>query len=385
MTSHSKPPQRPDLILNGAELAQGHTGVSVYLRNLIGALNAPDCTLAWALALPEPLRALGGDLPAERLLIVPGRNLRGHLANEIAWQLRTARHVRTYYPEAVFHTAFHFWSPVRPRRMLATAHDCIEFREPSVRQPGRVRRIHRWLCWRTVRQAMRVLAVSNWTQEDLVKQVGVNAERIRVIYNWVDTSRFYRRSEIEIKKVRERYKLPAKYVAYIGGFRSYKNVELLLRAWANLPKDMRPTLALGGKLPDDHHGGFYCDVRSVIQQLPGLADGVSLPGAIADEDLPAFYSGAALFISPSRYEGFGYPPIEASACGAPALVADSSAYRELFPEHVRFSPDDVPALVTRILNALATPDEHRCGLDDRFTWRAGLAAYTTTVKEMLRC
>lgn len=369
-----------DVIINGAELTQGYTGVSVYLKNLVESLKAGNSNLTWAVALPASHQHLHFDIPSENVIWIPGRNAKGYLINEALWQFRTAVYIRKYFPQSVFHAAFHFWSPVLPYKTLITAHDCIEFREPSVRQPGRVRRIHRSLCWQSVRRAMRVLAVSQWTRDDLVKFVGADANRVSVIYNWINVSHFYRRSESEIEKVRRRYRLPDKYVAYVGGFRSYKNVDLLLGSWARLPKATKVGLALAGQIPNDANKGFYCDVLNVMKRDARLEGRVSLPGPIANEDLPAFYSGAELFVSPSRFEGFGYPPVEASACETPILVADSSAYQELFPSRVRCDVGDVAQFDFRLREALTNPAACRCSLDNRFTPSFGLAAYTELIR-----
>ena len=374
-------PAALDLVLFGAELSQGHTGVAVYLRSLMRALQRTPETLRWAVAIPETRKEFARDLPPQNRVIVPGADARGFLWNEIVWQTRIARWVKRHAPQAVFHTPFHFWSPVVPKRLMMTAHDCIEMHVPEVRQTGRVRRLHRYLCWRLMRRAPQVVTVSNWTRQDLIDVVRVPAERIAVLYNWPSPG-FAPRTPAEIASIRDAYRLPDRYVAYLGGFRSYKNVELLIEAWRIARGRGAPALVLGGALPPQG-GGFYTDVREAVEKLGPIGKDIVLPGPIKDADLPLFYAGASLFVSPSRYEGFGYPPIEASACGTPVLVADRTAYREIFPERLRFNADDAAQLAERMVAALANPSAHVFHLDERFSEATGKREYEHLVRAML--
>lgn len=371
-----------DLVIYGGDLTEAHTGVAVYVRSLLRALEKKPATLRWAVAVPETRSACIADLPPEHRLIVPGRDVRGFLWNEVVWQTRTARWVKQHAGNAVFHTPFHFWSPVTPERMMMTAHDCIEMRVPEVRQPGRVRRLHRSLCWRLVRHSAQVIAVSDWTRQDLVHLARIPSQRITVIHNW--PGRTYRRnhSADEIAAMRASYQLPPHYIAYLGGFRSYKNLATLIEAHRNAQPRGCPPLVLGGSLPPAGSGKFYTDVRAIAAN--GVSQGtVVLPGAIREEDLPLFYAGASLFVSPSLYEGFGYPAVEASACGTPVLVADRSAYREIFPEHIRFPADDPAALAEKIIAALNEPASYVHSLDERLTEERGKRAYEDIVRSLL--
>jgi alpha-1,3-rhamnosyl/mannosyltransferase len=129
-----------------------------------------------------------------------------------------------------------------------------------------------------------------------------------------------------VAEVRRRYGLPERYVLYLGSNKPHKNLERLALAWAQLSatgQDGGAALLVAGH-EDARHGPLR-------ECLAGLAPGapVALAPDVADADLPALYSGAEVFAFPSTYEGFGLPPLEAMACGAPVLASNVSSLPEV--------------------------------------------------------
>jgi glycosyltransferase involved in cell wall biosynthesis len=374
---------QPELILNGSELRHGIAGVNVYLRLLVEALLERPQTLRWSVAVPEPHVGHASFVPREHLLIVPGKSVRGYTLASIVWNARVAAYARRHFPYAVFHSVHHFWSPLAPRKTLITVHDCIEDVEPSVKMKSKRARLHRWLSWRMARRSKAVIAVSEWTKQEAVRLHHLEAAKVKVVHNWVRPECQKPVTPERIVAVRARYGLPEHYIAFVGGYRAHKNVDFLIAAWALARRaGPLPSLVLAGKLPDLTDGGFYCDVRRCIAEAG--VEGILTPGSISDEDLPAFYAGADLFVSPSRHEGFGYPVVEAIACGAPVIVSDRSAYPELVPEpHRRFDLTSPDVLASRIQAALAEPKRFCSSLDERFTLAHGKAAYEAVVRAAL--
>jgi glycosyltransferase involved in cell wall biosynthesis len=229
-----------------------------------------------------------------------------------------------------------------------------------------------------------VIAISSWTKNQVVARYGIAQEKIDVLYNWVRPACLLPISGGEISRVRERYKLPGRYIAYLGGYRAYKNVEFLMKAWALVRhQPLCPPLVLAGQIPRDTEGGYYCDVLGTAKRLGLAGNTLILPGIIADEDLPAFYAGASLFLSPSRLEGFGYPAAEAMACGVPILVSDESVYPELIPEkHLRFSIHDTAELADLMLSVLSDPQHYIRPIDPRFTEASGKIRYEEIIREV---
>ena len=112
---------------------------------------------------------------------------------------------------------------------------------------------------------------------------------------------------------------------WVGDFRPEKNLSFLIHAWSRLRHHMAdpPVLVLAGA-----QRGEYRKLRKEVEKR-GLEDKVLFPGFIRDDDLPAVYSAATLFVFPSLYEGFGLPPLEAMACGTPCVVSNSSSLPEV--------------------------------------------------------
>jgi glycosyltransferase involved in cell wall biosynthesis len=318
-------------------------------------------------------------------MIVEGRDIGGYDARSLYWNHRIAQHVRKHHPKAVFHSVFHFWTPLPPRKLVVTVHDCIEQIEPSVRPKSFKTRVHRWLCRHTTRQARAVIAISEWTKSQAISIQHIAPGKISVLYNWVRPACLQPVPTSAIASMRQRHNLPERYIAYVGGYRAYKNVEFLIAAW-NLARQSRPMppLVLAGQIPDGTNQGFFCDIHGATKQTGASPQEVVLPGLIPDEDLPAFYAGASLFVSPSRQEGFGYPAVEAIACGTPVLVSDASVYPELIPEkHLRFSLTDPNILANRMQDAVATPDHFRRPLNSRFTAASGKIKYEQLIRLIL--
>ena len=378
--------QKLDLILNGAELHHGVSGVNVYLRLLTEALLSPPETLNWRLAVPRPCVQHAQFLPENRLLIVEGRDVGGYDARSLYWNHRLAQHVRKFHPEAVFHSVFHFWTPLPPHKLVVTVHDCIEQIEPSVRPKSFKTRAHRWLCRHTTRHARAVVAISEWTKSQAIDIQKIAPKKISVLYNWVRSACLQPVSLENIEAMRRRHNLPDNYIAYVGGYRAYKNVEFLISAW-NLARQSQPMppLVLAGQIPDSStNHGFFCDIHGAAKLAGASAQEVVLPGLIPDEDLPAFYAGASLFVSPSRQEGFGYPAVEAIACKTPVLVSDASVYPELVPEkHLRFALTDPNILAGRMREAITNPDHFCRPLDPRFTAAYGKIRYEQLIRKVL--
>jgi glycosyltransferase involved in cell wall biosynthesis len=376
--------RKVDVILNGWDLHHGVAGVSVYLRLLCEGLMTERHQLAWRVAVPRPCLEAAAFLPRENILVIEGREVRGLTTRDLYWNRQVAVAARRLHPEALLHSVFHFWAPGAAGRLLVTAHDCIEMRASAVAQRNFLRRVHRRLCWSTVRHARGVIAISRWTRQDLISLAGVAPSKIFLHYNWIRPDCLKPTSLAERERVRLRYQLPPAYIAYVGGYRSYKNVEFLMRAWKKASAlAPLPPLVLAGKIPEDSFGRFYSDVNGTLARESLTAAQIIRPGLIADEDLPAFYAGASLFVSPSKLEGFGYPALEALACGAPVLVSDCAAYRELFPDPgQRFPDDDEDHLAKKLHESLAQPERYRASLPLEFRAAAGVNRYEQIVSEL---
>ncbi len=203
-----------------------------------------------------------------------------------------------------------------------------------------------------------VIAVSRRTKRDVQNLVLLEDSAFRVVYQGLESG-YGPVPEPEARaRVRERFGLEGQYVFYIGGFSLRKNVCGLVRAYSLLPEQTRMAYRLV-------LGGYRCDEFDAVVQL---ADGLRLgdrvlftgPSWCSDEDVRCLLSAAALFVYPSRYEGFGLPPLEAMACGVPVVVSNAGALQEISGDGaLMVDPEDREALAGAMLRVLTEPDLRR--------------------------
>jgi glycosyltransferase involved in cell wall biosynthesis len=175
--------------------------------------------------------------------------------------------------------------------------------------------------------------------------------------------------------IRARYGLDEGYVLYLGGFDVRKNVRALLSAWTWAAGSIGAStpLVLAGALPAPKPPLFE-DVPAIARELD-VAETVRFIGPVAEVDKPALYRGAAAFAYPSRYEGFGLPPLEAMACGVPVVASSAASLPEVVgPAGYLIPPDDTrafgAALITVVVEPRVAQDLRARGLAQarRFSW-----------------
>jgi glycosyltransferase involved in cell wall biosynthesis len=174
-----------------------------------------------------------------------------------------------------------------------------------------------------------------------------------------------------------------RYIFYLGGLDQRKNVPQLVRAFAHLYKQLdQPDLQLliSGN-PDKQRGPLFPDPRPVAAEL-GISEQV-LYRFVEDEDKPAMYSGASLFVFPSLYEGFGLTPLEAMSCGAPVVCSNRTSLPEVVGDAaLTIDPDDTHALVEAMRSVL-TNSTLRDDLRGRSLQRAAQFSWRKTASETL--
>jgi glycosyltransferase involved in cell wall biosynthesis len=192
-----------------------------------------------------------------------------------------------------------------------TLHDLIHLHVPAESSASK-RLYYDRVVKPAVRRAHRVLSVSEFSKKELIAWAGVAPEKVVVVGNGVSDG-FHPRGP--------RFQLERPYLLYVGNRRPHKNVPALLAAFAASGCAREIALLLSGERDRE---------TAAWIRAAGLTDAqVRFAGAIDESRLPDFFRGALGVMVPSLYEGFGLPALEAMACGAPVLAADSSALPEV--------------------------------------------------------
>jgi len=210
---------------------------------------------------------------------------------------------------------------------------------------------------RFLQAADAVIAISESTRRDAIRLYGMDEEKIRVIYEGV-SPRFCVASPEAISVVRQKHSLPESFILSVGTIEPRKNLTSLLGAYRALKNQGAEwKLVIVGK-----KGWLYEGFFSRLREL-GLENEVIFPGFVPDEDLPAFYSAADLFVFPSLYEGFGLPVLEAMACGAPVITSNTSSLPEVAGEAALLvdptSVEELAGGMRRVLESKELRDELR--------------------------
>jgi glycosyltransferase involved in cell wall biosynthesis len=256
----------------------------------------------------------------------------------------------------VFHATWHLLPRLRTPASVMTLYDLSFALFPETHL-----RVLRWssnaLVPRFLRECDRIIAISESTKRDAVRLYGIPEDKIVVTYLAAE-DRFRPADPDRVAEVRGRLGLPPRFLLYVGTIEPRKNLGVLLGALVLLKGQGREVLLVVAGRLGWLYDGFLAKIRSL-----GLESLVLLPGFVPDDDLPALYSAADLFVYPSVYEGFGIPVLEAMGCGTPVLCSDASSLPEVAGDGGILLPPGDPAAwadaITRLMESAAQRAELR--------------------------
>lgn len=364
-------------------MPRARTGVGTYTWHLIRGLPivAPDTTfVAWYLDVKA---ALGIERRPRLFAGVRAPNLLDRrMPLPSRWFDRVA--LRLDVPKLEWMVRFDVLlapnfvpPPTRSRRVVLTVHDLAFARFPET-APLATRR---WLARleASLLRASQVIVVSEQTRRDLLESFPRVAarlgERLTVVPLGVDTEFFRPAPADAVDTVRRRYAVDGPYLLSLGGIEPRKNLPALIRAFASLPEDVRPTLVIAGPVAPWNPEGWDL-VRPSLEALPpGVRDRVVVTGYVSEEEKAALLGGAEALVYPSLYEGFGLPVIEAMACGTPVLTSNVSALPDTAGDAALLvdprSPEDIADGMEQLLTDAALGERLRAAGTARaagFSW-----------------
>jgi len=373
--------------INAWFLRQQATGSGQYLRHLLREYAVSDDSRQYTLFLnpTQPGSAPWPELASQRVhqvvLATPFDGQSENLAKLWFEQVAVPRTTRRLGLD-VLHVPY-WGSPLQPTTpTVVTIHDIIPLLLPPYRGGVLVRAYTR-LVAAAARRADFVLTDSVASQQDIVRHLGIPTHRVRAIPLAAD-DRFHPVTHLaQLAAMRQKYRLPDRYLLYLGGFDQRKNVPALLHAFAQfLSQQGEARLVVVGKLPHED-STFFPDPRRIAQKL-NLGKTVHFTGWVPDEEKPALYAGAEAFVFPSRYEGFGLPPLEAMACGTPVIGSTAASLPEVIGDGgLLVAPDDVDGLA-RAMYSLWNDADLRTTLGQRALAHAAGFCWAKATRETLQ-
>jgi len=359
----------PTVVVDATALDTGHAarGIGRYVRGLVEGLTREEITADF----DAPMVALRLETPRAPVVAgMPGAATA--LAKPLAqWHLKrpSAQHrVRWVFNEALlagelrakncalFHATEPWGVPVSARfATVLTCHDLIPllFADQYLNFAHYYWRAYYAWMQRTKRWSSveRIIAISQATRTSLIEELGVDPSRIDIVYNGIDHG-FFKPvlNPARLATVRERYDLKRPFILYLGGYDYRKNIKALVEAMAFVPGARDVELVLAGGMDAQSARQF----EAIAAQQP--ATRLRRLGYIADADIPALYSMAALFCYPSLAEGFGLQALEAMACGCPVVSSDRTSLPEVIGDAgLLADPESPEALGHQISRVLEDP------------------------------
>ena len=334
-------------------IVRNHTGLGSYSRTLVNALSALGTADELLLYAPDE-----GDPQLRRQIeprpnvhfVYPSRPLPfgGKFGMAARWREKTI--VEQLKADGI--ELYHGLSGELPAglkqagiRSIVTIHDLIFLRHPEYYHWWDAK-LYRQKFLRTLKEADRIVAISECTKRDILHYGHFPEDRIDIIYQSCSTRFAHPADEHISQRVHAEYDLPVHYILSVGTIEERKNILLAVKALRHLPADL--SLVVLGRPTK------YLDkVRRYIAEQQ-LDHRVRFLHGVPNDALPAIYQMAAAFVYPSRYEGFGIPIIEAIQSGLPVVAAKGSCLEEAGgPASLYVDPDDDRALAEALQTALA--------------------------------
>ena len=348
----------------------GTENYSLHLIRALLALETPHRFRLYANTTPPP-----GLFPCEdkcEWRVIPFPRLWTHVRLSVEV---------THHPPDVLFVPAHVLPLLHPRRSVVTVHD-LGYRYHPQAHTARQRWYLEWSTRYHVHAAAHIIADSQATRDDLVRFYRADPGRITVVYLGVDARWRPVRDRARLDAVRHRYGIPpGSYLLYVGTLQPRKNLKRLIEAFALLVKDNEWQdlhLVCAGKKGWQH--------EAIVAEVQGLnlTDRVVFTGFVAEQDLPALYSGATLFVMPSLYEGFCLPVLEAMACGTPVACSDVSSLPEVVGDAALLFPPDDPAAMAAIIARVLRDGALRTALTERGYRRACDFTWEKAARQVLR-
>ncbi|NOU19614.1 MAG: glycosyltransferase family 4 protein [Bacteroidales bacterium] len=370
------------ILINGLQLGNLNTGVQYYTENLLHEYQKQNKHFDFLVS-----KNYKNNFSANDLINIHFINLKESRVRRIFYENFMLPKYFLNQKFDLYHSP-NYLLPFRcPFPSVVTIHDLITLDYPELCQTESVFYFRLFLP-RSIKKVSKIIAVSHKVKEDIIRHFKTPPEKIEVVYHGI-SSNFKKITDPELlSNVIRKYRLPEQFILFVGNIEPKKNLERLVAAFCKLKKEtlIKHKLVIVGK-----KGWKYRHVFDIVKKSR-LENEVLFPGYVPKEELPCFYSLADLFAFPSLYEGFGFPPLEAMACGLPALVSDRGALPEITGgKCLQVDPYDVNQLAEGMYQLITNTGLKQKLISEgrewvkQFTWERAAKETVCVYKTILGC
>lgn len=279
---------------------------------------------------------------------------------------------------------FATWPTVKTKYTATVIHDLTYLYFPEVVEEKNLAHLRR-VVPRSIKKADFIITVSESVKTELIKEFNIKPDDCIVTPIPPDESFFADIDPATLKALKQKYAIDPnkKYIYFIGNLEPRKNLKTLIEAYCALPQDIKKQYSLilaGGK------GWKTTETEQALQKAKAAGEDIKHLGFIDQQDSPALYQAAALFVMPSLYEGFGMPILEAMASGTPVVAADIPVLKEVGSTYATYAtPHSPKAFKDAILKALAGTQPSRSSLQKnvrRYSWADNIEKIVNKVRSL---
>jgi len=363
--------------LNAQIVSRSNAGVATYTKNVIRNLVH--------LESHHEFCVFGSDeflsrLESPRARLLPTSAIVNGGWKRILWE-QTALPIkaRSHYVEMMYYPDHTGPLIKKTCPVVITIHDLAFLAEPQTFDM-KTRMYKSFAVRRSARSADKIIVVSEATKQECLRWLDVPESKLRVVYNGIDA--FFRRIEdhAALEAASKKFALPKRFILFVGTLEPRKNVARLIQAYAALRKNRRLEHGLviaGGK------GWLYSEIFATVNKL-SLADEIKFLGYVAQDDLVALYNLAEVFVYPSLYEGFGFPPLEAMACGCPVVTSNRSSLPEVGGDAALVVDCRDPDALAEAISRVVSDENFRSHLKEKGLERVKLFNWQKAARQILR-
>jgi glycosyltransferase involved in cell wall biosynthesis len=268
----------------------------------------------------------------------------------------------------VFHASNQVRNPPKNTRLTGTLYDMTCLLMPQNHTVGNVR-AEKNFADKVLSRADGLIAISNHTRVDAVNLLGLNPDKIAVIYPGVPQS-FFEVTPADVTRASEKYRLSKPYILFVGTVEPRKNLDKLLDAYEQLPASIRDEFDLIAVGPIGWAAG------STVHRLAAGKPGIRHLGYVPENDLPGITAGAKAFVYPSLYEGFGFPVAQSMAAGVPVITSNVSSLPEVARDGaILVDPNSETELRDALVRLLTSPSLQKrlaikgMEISKQYTWQ----------------